>query len=144
MIDIANSEARHLSLLYRQMMKDLERELSPLELGPGRYLYLFGLYIEDGRKQQGLADAIGIDKAATTRALARLEESGYIKRRPDPNDRRATRVWLTSKGRKLQPQLEVAAVHCIENMTVVLDTKERNELRRLLTKMTIPLLRAAT
>ena len=140
MIDIANSEARHLALLHRQMMKELERELAPLELGPGRYLYLFGLYIRDGRKQQELADIIGIDKAAVTRALSRLEDSGYIRRREDEKDRRATRVYLTSKSRKLRPQLEAAALDCIATMTAVLDTDERTELRRLLAKMTLPLL----
>jgi DNA-binding MarR family transcriptional regulator len=140
MIDIANSEARHLALLHRQMMKELERELAPLELGPGRYLYLFGLYIRDGRKQQELADVIGIDKAAVTRALSRLEKSGYIVRKNDQEDRRATRVYLTPKGRNLQPQLEAAAIDCIETMTATLDTDERTELRRLLAKMTLPLL----
>lgn len=140
MIDIAHNEARHLALLHRQMMKKLERELAPLELGPGRYLYLFGLYIRDGRKQQELANVIGIDKAAVTRALSRLEQSGYIYRKEDQEDRRATRVYLTQKGRDLQPQLETAAVDCIENMTAALDTDERTELRRLLAKMTWPLL----
>jgi DNA-binding MarR family transcriptional regulator len=140
MIDIANSEARHLALLHRQMMKELERELAPLELGPGRYLYLFGLYIRDGRKQQELADVIGVDKAAVTRALSRLEQSGYIVRKNDQEDRRATRVYLTPEGRNLQPKLEAAAIDCIETMTATLDTDERTELRRLLAKMTLPLL----
>jgi DNA-binding MarR family transcriptional regulator len=138
LIDIANNEARHLSLLYRQMIKALERELAPLELGPGRYLYLFGLYIRDGRKQQELADIIGIDKAAVTRALVRLEESGYIRRKEDKEDRRATRVYLTAKGRKLRPQLETAAVASIDNLTVALDSDERVEMRRLLAKMALP------
>lgn len=140
MMDIAHNEARHLALLHRQMMKELERELAPLELGPGRYLYLFGLYIRDGRKQQELADVIGIDKAAVTRALSRLEQSGYIVRKDDQEDRRAIRVYLTPKGRNLQPQLEAAAIDCIETMTSTLDTDERTELRRLLAKMTLPLL----
>ena len=135
-MDIAHSEGRHLSLLYRQMMKELERDLSPLELGPGRYLYLFGLYISDGRKQQDLADAIGVDKAAATRALSRLEIAGYIKRKNDPNDGRATRVFLTAKARKLRPQLEDAARSSIASMTRALDTDEQIELRRLLAKMT--------
>lgn len=87
-------------------MASKQIDLAPLELGPGRYLYLFGLYIQDGRKQQDLADAIGVDKAAVTRALARLEQAGLIKRKNDSNDRRATRVYLTAKARKLRPQLE--------------------------------------
>lgn len=138
MIDIANSEARHLALLHRQMMRRLECELAPLRLGPGRYLYLFSLYIQDGRRQQELADIIGVDKAAATRALARLEQSGYVRRREDPADRRAVRVYLTPAGRRLRPMLESAAMVCIEEMTATLEGPERGELRRLLAKMAVP------
>lgn len=139
MIDIANSEARYLALLHRQMMKQLERELAPLNIGPGRYLYLFSLYIRDGRRQQELADTIGVDKAAATRALSRLEECGYVRRSADKEDRRAVRVHLTARGRKLRPELEAAAIHCIENLTRELAGDERQELRRLLAKMALPL-----
>ena len=100
MMDLANNEARHLVRLYWTLNKLLDRQLGPLELGHGRYLYLFGLYIADGRKQQELADIIGIDKAAVTRALARLERNGYIRRTADERDGRATRVFLTPKGRR--------------------------------------------
>lgn len=141
MIDLVHHEARYIAHLNRQMMRLLESELAPLELGPGRYLYLFGLYVKDGRKQQELADTIGVDKAAATRAISRLEENGYVRREADANDRRSMRVYLTPKGRRLQPQLEAAAKHCIDSMTSELDSSERVELRRLLGKMAAPLIR---
>jgi DNA-binding MarR family transcriptional regulator len=139
MIDLVNHEARHLALLHRQMIKQLERELAPLHLGPGRYLYLFSLYIRDGRKQQELADVIGVDKAAATRALSRLEKNGYVRRQNDDRDGRAMRVYLTPRGRKLRPRLEAAAAASIETMTATLDPGERATLRRLLAKMALPL-----
>ena len=70
--------------------------------------------------------------------MARLEESGYIRRKEDKEDRRAMRVYLTARGRKLRPQLETAAVACIESLTLALDTDERLEMRRLLAKMALP------
>lgn len=138
MIDLATYEARHFALLHRQMMKQLDRQLAPLELGPGRYLYLFALYIRDGRRQQELADLVGTDKAATTRALVRLEKNGYIKRVPDPDDGRATRVQLTDKGRKLRPTLEAAAQTSMEVITAGLEGEERQQLKNLLAKMAAP------
>ena len=139
MIDLVHHEARYIALLNRQMMKLLEQELAPLELGPGRYLYLFGLYIRDGRRQQELADTIGVDKAAAARSLSRLEKNGYVIRREDESDRRSIRVYLTPRGRKLRPRLELAAKHCIETMTRELDKDERKELHRLLAKMSAPI-----
>ncbi len=138
MIDLVNHEARHLALLHRHMIKQLEHELAPLHLGPGRYLYLFSLYIRDGRKQQELADLVGVDKAAATRALSRLEHNGYIRRRKDDRDGRAIRVYLTPMGRKLRPRLEAAAIAAVESMTRTLEAGERAELRRLLAKMALP------
>jgi DNA-binding MarR family transcriptional regulator len=138
-IDLVHHEARYIALLNRQMMKLLEQELAPLELGPGRYLYLFGLYIRDGRRQQELADTIGVDKAAAARSLSRLEKNGYVIRREDESDRRSIRVYLTPRGRKLRPRLELAAKHCIETMTRELDKDERKELHRLLAKMSAPI-----
>lgn len=140
MMDLANSEARHLALLYRQLMKLLDRELAPLDLGHGRYLYLFSLYIRGACKQQALADVIGADKAAAARALGRLEAAGYIRRSPDETDRRATRVELTDEGRALQPQLEQAAHKSMESFTAALTGAEKKELRRLLAKVASPLI----
>ena len=139
MIDLANSEARHVALLYRQMMKLLDNELAPLDLGHGRYLYLFSLYVRGGRKQQELADIIGADKAAAARALSRLEAAGYIRREPDPQDRRAIRVYLTDRGSELRSRLEMAAAKSIESFTAVLAEDERTEFKRLLAKIAAPL-----
>lgn len=140
MIDLANSEARHLALLHRQMIKLLDQELAPLDLGHGRYLYLFSLYLRGGRRQQELADLIGADKAAAARALARLEAAGYVVRCPDTRDGRAVRVDLTPRGLALRPRLEQAAENSIKSFTAGLTDAEHNELRRLLAKMATPLL----
>lgn len=140
MNDFTSSEARYLTLVYRSLMKHLDRELAPLGLGPGRYQYLFGLYVQDGRKQQEFADRLGLDKAAVTRALARLEEDGYIRRKPDPEDGRVSRVFLTAKSRRIQETLEETAQASVASLTAPLNGEERKTLGRLLEKMALPLL----
>ena len=137
-MDLADNELRHLMRLYWSVTRMLDRELAPLELGHGRYLYLFGLYIADGRRQQDLADIIGIDKAAVTRALARLEQSGYIYRRADAEDGRVTRVYLTPEGRQLRPTLEAVASRVIDTLTEPLAGGERQTLGDLLRRMAAP------
>lgn len=139
MKEFASSEGRYLALLHRSLMKHLERELAPLNLGPGRYLYLFGLYVQDGRKQQDFADRLGLDKAAVTRSLARLEEDGYVTRRADRKDARVTRVFLTARGRRVQGTLEAAAQESVSALTAPLSCSERATLQGLLEKMAAPL-----
>jgi DNA-binding MarR family transcriptional regulator len=141
MIDLGDNEARHIAALYRQMLKCLDRELAPHGVGPGRYAYLFALYVEDGRTQQALADAVGADKAAAARALARLENDGYIRRVADPHDRRLMRAYLSARGRRQRPVLEKAACDTIGALTAPLDDAEKRELKRLLARVAAPLLK---
>ncbi|MBK6286435.1 MAG: winged helix-turn-helix transcriptional regulator [Pseudomonadales bacterium] len=141
MIDLGDHEARHIAALYRHMLKHLDRELAPHGLGPGRYAYLFALYIEDGRTQQALADTVGADKAGAARALARLETDGYIRRVADPRDRRVVRAFLRPRGRRQRMVLEQAALDTIDRLTAHLDDTERRDLKRLLARVATPLLK---
>ena len=138
MIDLADHDARHLALLYRRMMRELDRQLAPLGLGSGRYPYLFSLYIEDGRSQQSLADAVGTDKAAAARALARLESDGYVRRASDPDDGRVLRVFLTVKGKRLRGMLESAAAGTIATLLAPLPATERQQFGAMLRKLNAP------
>jgi len=60
----------------------------------------------DGVQQKTIADEAGIDSAAIVRSLDELEREGLLKRKPDPIDRRAKTVHLTSKGRRLGKELD--------------------------------------
>ena len=137
MIELADIEARYIAMLRRRSLRMLERELAPLGLGPGRYLYLFALYIEDGRSQQALADTVAADKAAATRALARLEADGYVVRQACCADRRVVRVFLTPEGRALQPVLETAAMRVNDALVAPLAVEERERLRAMLRTMAL-------
>lgn len=135
MIELADNEARHIAVLYRRMVKQIDRRLAPMGLGPGRYVYLFQLYLEDGRSQQALADSTSTDKAATARALLRLEADGYVRRVPDPGDRRVVRIFLTPRGKRQRGVLKRATADIIASLTEPLDIAERRQLRELLRKL---------
>lgn len=56
-------------------------------------------YLNDGgHTVRGLAQALNISKPAITRALDRLSELDYIRRKIDPYDRRSILVQRTVKG----------------------------------------------
>lgn len=48
-----------------------------------------------------LADAVVLSQPGITRALQRAERKGAIRKRPDPTDRRAVIIELTSTGRRI-------------------------------------------
>jgi DNA-binding MarR family transcriptional regulator len=57
-------------------------------------------------RQTSLAAQFSKDSAATTRTVQRMERAGYVRRRPDPTDKRATLVEVTAAGNALRPRVE--------------------------------------
>ena len=55
----------------------------------------------EGINQAGLADLLEIQPMTLVRQIDRMEEDGWIERRPDPGDRRARRLVLTDKARPI-------------------------------------------
>jgi MarR family transcriptional regulator, transcriptional regulator for hemolysin len=55
----------------------------------------------EGIHQAGLADLLEIKPMTLVRQIDRMEEDGWIERRPDPGDRRARRLVLTEKARPI-------------------------------------------
>jgi DNA-binding MarR family transcriptional regulator len=47
-----------------------------------------------------VANVLRCDRSAVTWITDRLEDRGYVERRPDPDDRRGTVVEATAKGRR--------------------------------------------
>jgi len=62
---------------------------------------------EEGLNQSELADTLDLQPITLTRLLDKLCDSGLIERRPDPDDRRAKRLFLTPAARPLLEQLRV-------------------------------------
>jgi MarR family transcriptional regulator, transcriptional regulator for hemolysin len=55
----------------------------------------------EGINQAGLADLLEIRPMTLVRQIDRMEEAGWVERRPDPADRRARRLFLTAKARPI-------------------------------------------
>jgi DNA-binding MarR family transcriptional regulator len=70
------------------------------------YSVLVALGAEPVRTQAALAAAIGADKTRIIGVLDTLQQDGLIERVPDPADRRARLVSLTTEGRALRDAVQ--------------------------------------
>jgi MarR family transcriptional regulator for hemolysin len=61
----------------------------------------------EGLNQSELAEMLDLQPITLTRLLDKLADSGLIERRPDPDDRRAKRLFLTPVARPLLEHLGV-------------------------------------
>jgi DNA-binding MarR family transcriptional regulator len=98
-LDIA---LRNADQLFRRVVRSLR--LTVIE-----WYILRALYEEDGQHASDLARAVGRAATSFTPNLDKLQEKGYIERRPDPGDRRAVRIYLTKKGEEAREQVNKAA-----------------------------------
>lgn len=137
-----DNPARSVSITYRHMTALLSRRLARLGLGSGRFAYLFILYHEDRLTQRDIAARTASDKASVARIVARLEKSGYVRRVPDHADRRAWRVCLTVKARRLRPRLEREAREVVELLMRGMSNVERSLAAALLKRMAANVSRA--
>ncbi|MBL9214943.1 MAG: MarR family transcriptional regulator [Opitutaceae bacterium] len=82
-----------------------------------------------------LADAAGVTRATMTGLIDTLERDGFVKREPDPVDRRMMSVRLTAKGEKFLAQFLPGHFKAIAELMSTLSESERKTLVRLLAKI---------
>jgi MarR family transcriptional regulator, transcriptional regulator for hemolysin len=86
----------------------------------------------EGLNQSELAEMLDLQPITLTRLLDKLSDSGLIERRPDPDDRRAKRLFLTSAAR---PLLEQLASLGEETMASALEGLTPEDVERMLSRL---------
>lgn len=84
--------------LFRDTITALVRREEP-DLSARQLAVLLTCYLEsDAQTVRGLAAELNVSKPAITRALDRLSEFEFVRRKVDPMDRRSVLVQRTAKG----------------------------------------------
>lgn len=106
--------------------------LEALNLYQGQPPLLRELWEEEGLTQTELATRLKLTPPTVTKMLQRMEKSGFIQRKPDPDDQRVSRVYLTGAGRDVQQKVETVFTTLEVEGFANLTPEERDVLRRLL------------
>lgn len=100
-----------------------------------QFLALKLLGQEDPMTPVELARALHYNPGALTRLLDKLEQGGYLKRVPDPDDRRALRLELTASGKALRKRT-IGCCDAVAGRTFqCTTTRERDQLHDLLSRV---------
>jgi DNA-binding MarR family transcriptional regulator len=94
----------------RRMAADLADAIAPAGVAIGQWAVLLVLWAQDGLTQAELARLVAIEPPTMVRTIERMVRDGLVTRTPDPDDRRATRIALTERGRLLRDELVPRAV----------------------------------
>ena len=95
----------NLGRVMRRVYDYYEKRLSPFGLTPPQYFVFNALWMGDGISIGELGERVFLDSSTLTGVIDRMEKSGYVERRPNPDDRRSVLVFLTAKARELGPQI---------------------------------------
>lgn len=112
---------------HRDTASDL---LDELGLHVGQEMFLMEL--RDGMNLSDMGCSLGVQPATITKMTQRMEKSGLIERRPDPDDARSSLVYLTDKSRELLPQIVAVWQQLEERIIANLTIEERLLFRRIL------------
>jgi DNA-binding MarR family transcriptional regulator len=125
----------HLVKLCKGYFNRLNAMLSEVGLYEGQHHTLMMLWDKDGLPQVELTKRLGVEPASVSKAVERMEDAGFIQRRPDPEDARANCIFLTEQGRSLEEPVRRILEQAEEQLTAHMSTEERLLLRRLLLQM---------
>jgi DNA-binding MarR family transcriptional regulator len=118
--------------LWRASHTRIAAALDSIGLTPALFGVLNVLGARDGPMQQEISSAMGIDPSTMVALIDELENTGLVKRRPHPRDRRAYEVSITPKGHRVLEQARGMATQVEDEVLRGLTAGERRELRTLL------------
>jgi DNA-binding MarR family transcriptional regulator len=125
-----------LARLYTGIRRRFDREMlrEGASLAQTKLLLMIGA--ENGTARAAdLATRLGLAPRSVTEALDALEREGLIIRTPDPDDRRAKRLAITSSGAAAIAVTEPLRQRLCREIVSVLDDEERDRCHDAIKKM---------
>jgi DNA-binding MarR family transcriptional regulator len=89
----------------RLMRRHFDQRARGLGLTRAQWQVLAYLARHEGINQVGLADLLDLEPITLCRLVDRMEEGGWVTRRPDPGDRRARLLFMTEKAKPVIVQM---------------------------------------
>jgi DNA-binding MarR family transcriptional regulator len=88
---------------WNELLGQAFKERGHGQVRPSYGSLLLPLWEEDGLRMGELARRARLSKQTLTTMVRLMERDGLVRREPDPDDGRASRVWLTPSAKRLKP-----------------------------------------
>ena len=89
----------------------------------------------DGVRQKTIAEEAGINQSSASELISKLEADGYLRRTVDPDDRRATLLFLTDLGQARAAEVADEKEAVFTEFFSVLTEEEKDTLSSILDKL---------
>ncbi|MEN0074485.1 MAG: MarR family transcriptional regulator [Paracraurococcus sp.] len=112
----------------RLMRASFDRRVRRIGLTRSQWLVLSRLHRHPGISQSELAEMLEVERATAGRMIDRMERRDWLVRRPDPDDRRVNRLYLTAAAERVQAEMGRIAETLLDDAMACLDEGEREAL----------------
>jgi MarR family transcriptional regulator for hemolysin len=121
--------------VHRLYAKHFERYAREIELTLPQCKVLGHLSRNEGISQARLAELTDTDPMTLVRTLDRMQQDQWIERRPDPEDRRAHRLYLRDAAKPIMTRMWKLADQARQEALSALSIAEREQLMDLLERV---------
>lgn len=135
MQDVEQAIGFLISDVARLLRKNFNRRAQELGLSLAQCRALAYLSRQEGVNQVTLADSLEIQPITLVRLIDKLQEMGLVTRKPDPADRRAIRLYLTTKAKPLLNRMWELSAETREEASTSISPERRNALIATLNSM---------
>jgi DNA-binding MarR family transcriptional regulator len=138
-MSLSTERLRNLGFLLRDVWRlyarYFERHARELNLSLPQCKVLGHLSRNEGISQAQLAELTATDPMTLVRTLDRMQQDGWIERRPDPADRRAHRLYLRETAKPIVARMWRLSDQARGEVLSVLKVPEREQLIFLLERL---------
>lgn len=138
-MSLTTERLRNLAFLMRDISrlyaKYFERHARELHLTLPQCKVLGQLSRNEGISQAQLAELTITDPMTLVRTLDRMQQDGWVERRPDPADRRAHRLYLREPAKAIVARMWKLADQARAEMLAIFKPPEREQLVELIERL---------
>ena len=117
-------------IVYKELIKFIRSELEPYDFNRGEFPLLFKLIKKgDGVTQKEICERLHVSKSTTSKIIKSLVEKGYLRKEKDPDDKRASRIYLTDRKEEIEDLIREIDEKAEKEMLEGFDKEEKKELR---------------
>ncbi|ASK87635.1 multiple antibiotic resistance protein MarR [Sphingorhabdus sp. SMR4y] len=118
--------------ISRLIRRTFDERAKAIGITRPQWRVLTWLQRHEGINQSALADMLELDAMALCRMVDRLQAADMVERRADPADRRAWKLYLTSKGIALTEQLQPIGEELLQEALVDISPEDQDKMYHLL------------
>lgn len=89
----------------------------------------------DGIRQKDIVEKAGIGQSSVSELINKLEDDGYVERKVDPSDKRATLLFLTEKGQARALEVEDERKEFLADAFAKISDEEKQTLSDIMDKL---------